>query len=120
MLYLYPIHSRRTAPESPIEETMSRKRTDRVREQVMVYLDEKDRELLEEMVETTGLARTELFRRGLRRLAADTLDEPAPGSSLDHLVETGVDDDVPPDVSARPDDYLYGGGYRGEDEGPGA
>lgn len=90
---------------------MRKKRTDRAREQVVVYLDARDRELLEEMVEATGLARTELFRRGLRRLATETLSDPTPGSSLDHLVDTGRHDDLPPDVSARPDDYLYGGEY---------
>ena len=40
----------------------------RVREQVVVYLDERDRKLLEQLTKTTGLAKTELFRRGLRRL----------------------------------------------------
>lgn len=90
---------------------MPKKRTDRVRKQVVVYLDARDRELLEDMVEATGLARTELFRRGLRHLANETLSDPAPGSSLDYLAETGTDDDLPADVSERPDDYLYGGKY---------
>jgi hypothetical protein len=96
---------------------MTARRTDRVREQVVVYLDAKDRELLEEMVEATGLARTELFRRGLRRLALDALTDSPPGSSLEYLAETGREDDLPPDVSERPDDYLYGGGYGGSDAG---
>jgi hypothetical protein len=77
----------------------------------VVYLDARDRELLEEMVEKTGLARTELFRRSLRLLASETLSESAPGSSLAHLIATATADDFPPDVAERHDDYLYGGEY---------
>jgi hypothetical protein len=91
---------------------MPKKRSDRVREQVVVYLDTKDRQLLEDMVEATGLARTELFRRGLRRLAVEALEEPKPGSSLDFLADSATEDRHPPDVSDRPDEYLYGGAYR--------
>ncbi len=40
----------------------------RVREQVVVYLDARDHALLEKMTERTGLAKTELFRRGLVKL----------------------------------------------------
>lgn len=83
----------------------------RVREQVVVYLDARDHALLEQMAEKTGLARTELFRRGLRRLAVETLTETKPGSSLGYLIATATDDDFPADVAARHDDYLYGGGY---------
>lgn len=96
---------------------MTNRRSGRVREQVVVYLDPRDRELLEEMVEATGLARTELFRRGLRRLANEALGEAGPGSSLDYLAESGTADDLPSDVSERPDDYLYGGEYERRDEG---
>jgi hypothetical protein len=89
---------------------MTRRKADRVREQVVVYLDRTDRELLEEMAERTGLARTELFRRGLRRLAEETIGaESEPGSSLPYLI--GAIKDGPRDLSARPDYYLYGGGY---------
>ena len=42
----------------------------RVREQTVVYLDARDNALLETMAEKTGLAKTELFRRALRRFAA--------------------------------------------------
>jgi hypothetical protein len=97
---------------------MSARRADRVKEQVVVYLDSRDRKLLEEMAERTGLARTELFRRGLRRLAEEMLSERAPGSSLAHLIATARDDDLPPDVAERHDEYLYGGGYERERVGP--
>jgi hypothetical protein len=87
------------------------KKPKRVREQVVVYLDSRDRALLEEMAEKTGLARTELFRRGLRRLADEMLTSRKPGASLSHLIATATDDDLPPDVAERHDDYLYGDGY---------
>jgi hypothetical protein len=83
----------------------------RVREQVVVYLDARDHALLDEMTEKTGLPKTELFRRGLRRLADETLGERRPGSSLRYLVATARDDGFPPDVAERADYYLYGGGY---------
>ncbi len=81
------------------------------REQVVVYLDAQDRALLQEMTEKTGLPKTELFRRGLRRLAQETLSEKEPGSSLRYLIATAADDEFPPDVAERADHYLYGGGY---------
>lgn len=84
----------------------------RVREQVVVYLDERDRALLEQLTRTTGLAKTELFRRGLRRLAEQALAGTAPGFSLRQLVATAANDDRPPDVAERADDYLYGGKYQ--------
>lgn len=77
-----------------------------------MYLDKRDRAILEEMAKETGLARTELFRRGLWRLAGETLKGPKrPGSSIDYLIENAVDDGFPPDVAERHDYYLYGGGF---------
>lgn len=91
---------------------MKQKKAKRVREQVVVYLDKQDRKILEEMAKETGLARTELFRRGLWRLAGETLKgSKRPGYSIDWLIENAVDDDVPPDLSERHDYYLYGGGF---------
>jgi hypothetical protein len=84
----------------------------RVREQVVVYLDARDRALLEQLTKTTGLAKTELFRRGLRRLADDALTGDAPGYSLRQLVATAGNDDYAPDVAERADEYLYGGKYQ--------
>jgi hypothetical protein len=93
---------------------MAKRKEKRVREQVVVYLDQRDRDLLETMTENTGLPKTELFRRGLRLLADETLRESAAGSSLRHLVATAADDDFPADLAARADEYLYGGGYDGK------
>ena len=87
------------------------KKPKRAREPVMVYLDERDRALLERVVAKTGLARTELLRRGLRQVASVELDETPPGSAFEFLVETATDQDIPADLSARPDHYLYAGGY---------
>lgn len=79
----------------------------RVREQAVVYMSASDRELLERLAEQTGLARTELFRRGLRRLAEDLLPERGPGSSLDYLTGIAGETDAPADLSERHDEYLY-------------
>lgn len=85
----------------------------RVREQAVVYLAEQDRALLERLVDETGLSRTELFRRGLRRLADELLAaDRKPGSSLEHLIEQADEGEGPPDLSTRHDEYLYGGGYQ--------
>ena len=81
----------------------------RVRAPVQVYLDPVDRELLEEVVRTTGLSRAEILRRGLRRVADDALTERAPGWSLERLV--GVMSGaagLPRDLAQRHDEYLYG------------
>jgi hypothetical protein len=67
--------------------------------------------LLERLAEETGLSTTELFRRGLRRLAEDVLPERAAGSSVDFLVGLADDTDAPQDLSERHDAYFYGGGY---------
>jgi len=91
---------------------MRQKKPKRVREQFVVYLDKRDRAILEEVAKETGLARTELFRRGLWVLAGEMLTGPKrPGSSIDYLIANAVDDGFPPDVSERHDYYLYGGGY---------
>lgn len=91
---------------------MAKQTPKRVREQVVVYLDDRDRALLERLTETTGLAKTELFRRGLRRLADDALTGKTPGYSLRQLVATADTDDFPPDVAERADEYLYRGKYQ--------
>jgi hypothetical protein len=72
---------------------------------------QRDRALLEQLTKATGLAKTELFRRGLRRLADDTLTGNTPGYSLRQLVATAANDDYPRDVAERADEYLYRGKY---------
>ena len=87
------------------------KTKNRVREAVMVYLDAHDRALLERLAKKTGLARTELLRRGLRQVAGQEFSSESPGSAFEYLVET-ASNESPADLSERADDYLYGGGYR--------
>jgi hypothetical protein len=87
------------------------KKPKRVREAVMVYLDARDRALLERVAKETGLARTELLRRGLWHLAERGLSDAPTGSAFDYLVETASTQDTPADLSEHADDYLYGGGY---------
>jgi hypothetical protein len=86
-----------------------------VREPVQVYLDERDRGLLEALAARSSLPRAELLRLGLRRLSAEMLAEGKPGGSLDSLI--GVLDGaprIPRDLSARHDDYLYGKAKKGD------
>ncbi len=81
---------------------------DRVKEPVQLYLDRPDKTLLEEVAERSGLSQAEVLRRGLRLLAAELLEGDGPGSSVEVLIGAlaGVPG-VPPDLSARHDDYLY-------------
>jgi hypothetical protein len=82
----------------------------RVREPVQVYLDPEDRELLEEVSTQTGLSRAEVLRRGLRTFAERSLGDRAPGWSLGTLIGAlGNTRQVPKDLAAKHDNYLYGG-----------
>ena len=79
-----------------------------VREQTVVYLTDRDRELLEKLASSTGLSRTELFRRGLWALAAQWDTREAP-SAFEQLIAGAHEFNAPADFSERSDDYLYGG-----------
>ncbi len=89
---------------------MPKKKTgSRVREPVQVYLDRRDRDLLEKVAKTTGLSRAEVLRRGLRSLAEQALTERVPGYSLDRLVGSlGDEATLPHDLAEKHDEYLYG------------
>lgn len=80
----------------------------RVREQTVVYLTDRDRDLLEKLASSTGLSRTELFRRGLWALAAQWDTREAP-SAFEQLIAGSHDFNGPADFSEHSDDYLYGG-----------
>jgi hypothetical protein len=85
-------------------------RSGRVREPVQVYLDVEDRDLLERVAKATGLPRTEVLRRGLRSLAAATLDAGTGSEPLGYLIGVlGNDRSVPTDLSAQHDRYLAKG-----------
>jgi hypothetical protein len=81
----------------------------KLREQVVVYLDHADGELLEEVAKKTGLAKTEVFRRGLKQIAGQVLPGRRIGSAFEYLINNAAKDDFPADASERLDDYLYGG-----------
>jgi len=81
----------------------------RVREQAVVYLGQRDRALLENLAKETGLSRTELFRRGLWALAAQTFGTKQ-SSAMEYLIANASDANVPPDFSERSDECLYGSG----------
>lgn len=81
------------------------------RDQLVVYLEPRDRKVLEELARKTGVSRSELLRRGLWQLADSLLHKGAAGSAFGYLVETAGTGDAPADLSSRPDHYLYGGGY---------
>ncbi len=81
----------------------------RIREPVQAYLDEPDTTLLEELSARTDLSKAELIRRGIRRLAQDLSSAGKPFAGLSAL--SGALDsalNVPSDLAARHDDYLYG------------
>jgi hypothetical protein len=79
-----------------------------VREPVQVYLDDRDRALLDAAAARTALPRAEVLRIALRRLAAELPGARGPGAALPALIGAlDAADDVPPDLAARHDDYLY-------------
>jgi hypothetical protein len=80
----------------------------RVGEPVQVYLNDRDRTLLDELAARSDLARAEVMRVALRRLAADLPGATNVGAALPTLV--GVLDSaksIPVDLAARHDEYLY-------------
>jgi len=82
-----------------------------VREPVQVYLAPEDKHLLEELALRTGSSQAEVLRRGIRRLSAELDQAKRPGASLDILIGAmGDAGDLPTDLAARHDDYLYGTG----------
>jgi uncharacterized protein (DUF1778 family) len=79
-----------------------------VREPLQVYLDRSDRSLLDAMAAQTDAPRSDVIRQALRRLAIDVLGDARPGSSFAALVGSlDAAPDVPADLSARHDEYLY-------------
>ena len=85
------------------------KQTKRVREPVQAYLDEADADLLEKLSERSALPKAELIRRGIRLLARNLDVAGQPFASLSTLIGS-LDSvpDIPTDLAARHDDYLYG------------
>lgn len=81
-----------------------------VREPVQVYLDARDRAMLDAMAKREAVPRSDVMRLALRRLGAELLGPHRPGTALASLV--GILDpapDVPSDLAERHDEYLYAG-----------
>ena len=77
-----------------------------VREPIQVYLDGRDRALLDDLAHRNSVPRSEILRMGLRRLGSDAGPERS-GSSIRELIGAIDGVDVPADLAARHDDYLY-------------
>lgn len=85
-----------------------------VREPVQVYLAPDDKELLEELARRAGVSQAEVLRRGIRRLSAELDQSARPGASLDVLIGAlGSGANLPTDLAAHHDDYLYDAGNAG-------
>ena len=79
-----------------------------VREPVQAYLDRADFELLAEVAERTSLSKTEVIRQAIRRFAQSLELAARPGAGLAALTASlDAARDVPTDLAARHDDYLY-------------
>jgi hypothetical protein len=85
-----------------------------VREPVQVYLAPEDKELLEALAQRAGVSQAEVLRRGIRRLSAELDQSARPGSSLGILIGAlGGLPDLPTDLAAHHDDFLYDAGNAG-------
>lgn len=73
---------------------------------IQLYLDPEDRARLERLAGELGLSMAETLRLGLRRLAADRLDEDDP---LLRLAGSLDNPDLPTDLSTRHDEYFVTG-----------
>jgi hypothetical protein len=88
--------------------TEKRQRPSRVGEPVQVYLSGRDRALLDDLAERSGVPRSEVIRVALRQMASDTPGTES-GASLSVLIGSlDASADVPTDMAARHDAYLYG------------
>lgn len=84
------------------------KKPSRVGEPVQVYLNDRDRALLDKLSERAALPRSEILRVALRRLASDLPGATNAGAALPALIGALDEaEDVPADLAARHDDYLY-------------
>ncbi len=80
----------------------------KVREPVQAYLDKGDADLLNALAERLSQSKAEVIRQGIRRLAQELDLTSRPGAGVSGLLGS-LDDasDVPADLAARHDDYLY-------------
>src|SRR5690349_21543035 len=78
----------------------------RVREPIQVYLDARDRSLLDRLAKAASVPRSEILRMGLRRLENDASGDRR-GAGRRALIGVMEGIDAPRDLSARHDEYLY-------------
>jgi hypothetical protein len=78
----------------------------RVREPIQVYLDGRDRSLLDRLAKEASVPRSEILRMGLRRLENDAVGDRR-GAGLRGLIGVMEGADVPVDLAARHDENLY-------------
>lgn len=79
-----------------------------VRQPVQVYLDARDRAMLDAVAKRQSVPRSDVLRLALRRLSAELLSQDRAGAAISSLVGV-LDDasDVPSDLAERHDEYLY-------------
>ena len=82
---------------------MTRKRL--VKEPIQVYLDGRDRALLDALAEREKLPRAEVLRMALRRLGAGVAEGPVDGMSF--LTGSLEGTAAPDDLAERHDEYVY-------------
>ena len=80
-----------------------------VREPVQVYLDARDRAMLDAMAKREAVPRSDVLRLALRRLGAELLGPHRPGTAVSSLIGILDTSDVPSDLAERHDEYLYAG-----------
>lgn len=80
----------------------------RVREPVQAYLGAEDAELLASLATRLSLSKAEVIRQGIRRLAQELELAAQPGAGISALLGAlDASPDVPIDLAARHDEYLY-------------
>lgn len=79
-----------------------------VREPVQAYLGAEDAELLASVAARLSLSKAEVIRQGIRRMAQEIELTTRPGAGLSALLGSlEASPDVPSDLAARHDEYLY-------------
>jgi len=73
---------------------------------IQVYLDRRDRALLDGLAKRLGLSRAEAIREAVRRWAADVSGGDDPLLRLVGSIDEGA---LPRDLSTRHDEYAVGG-----------
>jgi hypothetical protein len=76
-----------------------------IREPIQVYLDGRDRALLDDLSKREKLPRSEILRMALRRLGASVAE--APGDGIGALTGALSGTAAPRDLAERHDEFLY-------------